>query len=152
MALVAQPIQNALSAYSAVTGTWASLTVPVDTGDTFLADTNVALVAQPTQNQLRAYSAVTGTWASLGVTVDTGDTFLVGGNTAFVAADPKRIASIQCDNWCVGVTHRSGRSRRPLPCRLRRMKPGEQSLIMARSDSSQPEELVPTQNRCKHCY
>jgi hypothetical protein len=65
VALVAQPTQNALRAYSAVTGTWVSLTVPVDTGDTFLVDTNVALVAQPTQNELRAYSAVTGTWASL---------------------------------------------------------------------------------------
>jgi hypothetical protein len=55
--------------------------VTVDTGDTFLVDTNVALVAQPTQNQLRAYSAVTGTWASLGVAVDAGDAFKVGGNT-----------------------------------------------------------------------
>jgi hypothetical protein len=33
--LVAQPIQNQLRAYSAVTGTWASLGVAVDTGDTF---------------------------------------------------------------------------------------------------------------------
>jgi hypothetical protein len=74
------------SAYSGVTGTWASLGVAVDTGDTFLVDTNVALVAQPTRNALRAFSAITGgAWNSLVVPVDTGDTFLVDTNVALVA-------------------------------------------------------------------
>lgn len=52
VALVALPTQNALRAYSAVTGTRASLTVPVDTGDTVLVGGNTAFVAQPTQNAL----------------------------------------------------------------------------------------------------
>lgn len=43
--LVAQPTQ--LRAYSAVTGTWVSLGVAVDTGDTFLVGDNTALVVQP---------------------------------------------------------------------------------------------------------
>ena len=66
----------------------------MDTGNTFLVDTNVALVAQPTQNQLRAYSAVTGTWASLGVAVDPGGR-IQGGRQHRIrcAVDPKRIAS-----------------------------------------------------------
>ena len=78
VALVAQPTQNQLRAYSAVVGTWASLGVAVDTGDTFLVDTSVALVAQPTRNALRAFSAITGAWVSLTVPVDPGDLFLVG--------------------------------------------------------------------------
>ncbi len=80
VALVAQPTQNQLRGYSAVTGTWTGLAVQVDQGDTFRVGTNVALVAQPTQNQLRAYSAITGAWASLAVQVDVGDTFLMGVN------------------------------------------------------------------------
>ena len=85
--------------------------------DFYLA--KVALVAQPTQNQLRAYSAVTGTWASLR---------RCGGHRRHVsrrrqhriggAADPKRIAGLQCDNWRLGVPYRSGRPWRPIPCRL----------------------------------
>jgi hypothetical protein len=59
VALVAQPTQ--LRAYSAVTGTWASLGVAVDTGDTFPVGGNTALVVQPVQNALRAFSAITGT-------------------------------------------------------------------------------------------
>ena len=35
-AFVAQSTRNALPAFSAITGAWASLTVPVDTGDLFL--------------------------------------------------------------------------------------------------------------------
>ena len=89
VALVAQPTQNALRAYSAVTGTWASLTVPVDTGDTFLVGGNTALVAQPVQNVLRAFSAITGTWVSIAVPVDTGDTFLVDTNVVLVAQPTK---------------------------------------------------------------
>jgi hypothetical protein len=78
VALVAQPTQNQLRAYSAVTGTWASLGVAVDTGDTFLVGGNTAFVAQPTRNALRAFSAITGAWASLTVPVDPGDLLLVG--------------------------------------------------------------------------
>ena len=78
VALVAQPTRNALRAYSAVTGTWASLGVAVDTGDTFLVDASVAFVAQPTRNALRAFSAIIGAWASLTGSVDPGDLFLVG--------------------------------------------------------------------------
>jgi hypothetical protein len=78
VALVGQPTRNALRAYSAVTGAWASLSVAVDTGDTFLVGGNTALVAQPTRNELRAFSAITAAWASLSVPVDTGDIFLVG--------------------------------------------------------------------------
>jgi hypothetical protein len=78
VALVAQPTQNELCAYSAVTGTWASLGVVVDTADTFLVGGNTAFVAQPTRNALRAFSAITGAWASLTVPVDPGDLFLVG--------------------------------------------------------------------------
>lgn len=47
VALVAQPTQNQLRVYSAVTGTWVSLGVAVDTGDTFLVGDNTALVVQP---------------------------------------------------------------------------------------------------------
>jgi len=78
--LVAQPTQNELRAYSAVTGAWASLGVAVDTGDTFHVGGNTAFVAQPTRNALRAFSAITGAWASLTVPVDSGDLFLVGSN------------------------------------------------------------------------
>ena len=58
VALVSQPTQNQLRAYSAVTGTWASLGVAVDTGDTVLVGGNTALVAQPVQNALRGFSAI----------------------------------------------------------------------------------------------
>ena len=78
VALVAQPTQNQLRAYSAGTGAWESLGVAVDPGDTFLVGGNTALVAQPTRNALRAFSAITGTWASVGVPVDSGDMFFVG--------------------------------------------------------------------------
>ena len=78
VALVAQPTQNQLRAYSAVTGTWASLGVAMDPGDAFKVGGNTAFVAQPTQNALRAFSAITGAWASLTVPVDPGDLFLVG--------------------------------------------------------------------------
>jgi D-serine deaminase-like pyridoxal phosphate-dependent protein len=71
-------VQNTLRAYSAVTGTWASLSVTVDTTDTFKAAGNTVIAASPVQNTLRAYSAITGTWATLSVTVDTTDVFKVG--------------------------------------------------------------------------
>jgi hypothetical protein len=78
VALVAQPTQNQLHAYSVVTGTWASLGVAVDPGDAFKGGGNTAFVAQPTQNALRAFSAITGAWASLTAPIDPGELFLVG--------------------------------------------------------------------------
>ena len=78
VALVAQPTQNQLRAYSAVTGTWASLGVAVDPGDAFKVGGNTAFVAQPTQNALRAFSAITGAWASLTAPIDPGELFLAG--------------------------------------------------------------------------
>ena len=72
VALVAQPIQNALRAFSAHTGAWTSR-CRSGYRDTFRVSGNIALVA-PTQNALRAQR---DNWRGLGqlvVPVDTGDT------------------------------------------------------------------------------
>ena len=91
VALVMQPGQDKVYAYSALTGEWASLGgtgFRVNADDIAMVSKLVALVAQPGQEQLHAYSALTGEWASLGGTgfrVNPDDTFKMNDSVIIVA-------------------------------------------------------------------
>ncbi len=84
MILVAQPAQEQLHGYSALTGEWATLRgadFRVDPDDIFKVNDSLIVVAQPGQEQLHAYSALTGEWATLGgvgFNVTPNDVVLVG--------------------------------------------------------------------------
>lgn len=91
VALVIQPGQDQLHAYSALTGEWATLggdAFRVRPDDIAIASKLLVLVAQPGQDQLHAYSALTGEWATLAgsdVKVAPDDIFKVNDSVIVVA-------------------------------------------------------------------
>jgi hypothetical protein len=82
--LVAQPGQEQLHAFSALTSEWATLGgsgFRVNSDDILRVNESVIIVAQPGQEQLHAFSAFTGEWATLGgsgFSVSPNDVVLVG--------------------------------------------------------------------------
>jgi hypothetical protein len=91
VALVMQPTQEQIHAFSALTGEWASLGgsgFRVNPDDIALVSNLVILVAQPGQEKLHAFSALTGEWATLegsGFRVNADDIFKVNDSVIVVA-------------------------------------------------------------------
>jgi hypothetical protein len=91
VALVMQPTQEQIHAFSALTGEWASLGgsgFRVNPDDIAIVSKLVILVAQPGQEQLHAFSALTGEWATLGgngFRVNADDIFKVNDSVIIVA-------------------------------------------------------------------
>jgi hypothetical protein len=91
VALVMQPTQEQIHAFSALTGEWATLGgsgFRVNPDDIALVSNLVILVAQPGQEKLHAFSALTGEWATLGGSgfrVNPDDIFKVNDSVIIVA-------------------------------------------------------------------
>jgi hypothetical protein len=91
VALVMQPGQDKLYAFSAITGEWATLggsDVRVDADDIAIVSKLLILVAQPGKEQLHAFSALTGEWATLagsGVRVAPNDILKMNDSVIIVA-------------------------------------------------------------------
>jgi len=83
LALVVSPVNNTLQAFSALTGTWATLSAVVqDTGAVISAAGNVGLVVSPVNNTLQAFSAQAGAWTTLSAVVQDTGAIALGGRVA----------------------------------------------------------------------
>jgi hypothetical protein len=90
VALVMQPTQEEIHAFSALTGEWTSLGgegFRVSPDDVAMVSKLVVLVAQPGPDQIHAFSALTGQWATLsgeGFRVNADDVFKVNDSVIVV--------------------------------------------------------------------